>query len=118
MCVCVCVCVCVFVVVVFIYFFFFFFFFRIPPLEIFLFQNRFPNGVQGSKQEVTLNLKWFTLSRLALNLPGVSIHLKGLNTAVKRLPVLHHSADYILFLLESLGPLWYFLKVEFCSCIR
>ena len=70
-----------FFVVVFI-FFLFYFFFRIPPLEIFLFQNRFQNGVQGSKQEVTLNSKWFTLSRLALNLPGVSIHLKGLNTAV------------------------------------
>ena len=27
--------------------------------------------------------------------------------AVERLPVLHHSADCILFPLGSLGPLWY-----------
>ena len=30
--------------------------------------------------------------------------------AVERLPVLHYSADDILFLLGSLGPLWYLLK--------
>ena len=28
--------------------------------------------------------------------------------AVERLPVLYHSADYISFLLGSLGPLWIF----------
>ena len=29
-----------------------------------------------------------------------------ISAAVERLPVLYHSADYISFPLESLGPLW------------
>ena len=38
-------------------------------------------------------------------------------TAVERLPVLYHSADYIHFL-WVIGPIVESLKMEFCSCIR
>ena len=35
---------------------------------------------------------------------------------VKRLPVHHHSADYITF--GIIGPIMVYLKMKFCSCIR
>ena len=36
----------------------------------------------------------------------------------ERLPVLHHSADYIFISFGIIGPIMVALKMEFCSCIR
>ena len=45
---------------------------------------------------------------------GVKCHV----AAVKRLRVLHHSADYIFIFFGITGPIVVSLKMEFCSCER
>ena len=72
---------------------------------------------RGHKQCCKLHYCLFNVSCVSKgNL--FDFYFTTMQLAVKHLPVLHHSADYIFVSFGITGPTVVSLKMEFCSCIR